>query len=94
MKNKVFYEIKNTASHKNSSVPEIPRVDTPDYIFDDDRFEYPEYRPAKALAPLEKLLTVDYLGKPRSTNRYQPGALLDPPLDGSPISVDPRQKVR
>lgn len=72
------------------SVPEIPRVDTPDYIFDDDRFEYPEYRPATALAPLEKLLTVDFLGKPRSADRYQPGALLDPPLDGTPIPVDPR----
>lgn len=77
-----------------NTLPVIPGVDTLDYIFEEDRFEYPEYRPAQAIAPLETLLTVDFLGKPRQADRYQPGALVDPPLDGTPISVDPRQLAK
>ena len=71
-------------------LPPMPNVDTPDYIFEQDRFEYPEYRPAMALAPLSEILQFDYFGNERSAEFYQPGAILDMPLDGTPINVDPR----
>ncbi|MFA6240362.1 MAG: right-handed parallel beta-helix repeat-containing protein [Candidatus Hydrogenedentales bacterium] len=49
---------------------------------------FPELLPEVAQA--SALLSHDYLGHPRPAGRFQVGPLLDPPLDGSPISVDPR----
>jgi hypothetical protein len=45
-----------------------------------------------AIAPAEELLTCDFLGKKRSPNSIQVGPLLDPPLDGTPLCIDPRKK--
>ncbi len=71
--------------------PEIPVFATQDYIFEENRFEYPEFRLITPLAPLPELLTADYFGAARPADTYQPGAILNPPLDGTPISVDPRR---
>ncbi len=43
------------------------------------------------LVPLPELLAADLLGNPRDASRLQPGCLVDLPLDGSAVSVDPRQ---
>ncbi len=40
----------------------------------------------------EKMLTHDFLGQKRPAGKIQVGPLLDPPLDGTPISIDPRRK--
>ncbi|MDD5707787.1 MAG: right-handed parallel beta-helix repeat-containing protein [Kiritimatiellae bacterium] len=43
------------------------------------------------VAPADKLLAVDYLGQPRPERSIQVGPLLNPPLDGTPICIDPRR---
>ncbi len=49
-------------------------------------------RPIPEVAPLEELLTVDLLGRPRDPDKFQAGPLLDLPLDGTPVRVDPRNR--
>jgi hypothetical protein len=51
---------------------------------------FPELLPNVAQAA--GLLSHDLLGRPRPSDRFQVGPLLDPSLDGIPISVDPRHK--
>jgi hypothetical protein len=42
------------------------------------------------LAPVAKLLTKDLLGNARTSSEVQVGPVLNMPLDGTPINVDPR----
>lgn len=46
---------------------------------------------AEGMAPAAELLTHDYLGLPRPPGRFAIGPLVNPPLDGTPVSVDPRR---
>lgn len=48
----------------------------------------------EGVAPAADLLTRDYLGAPRSASQFAVGPLVDPKLDGSPISIDPRRASR
>ncbi len=48
----------------------------------------PNRRTIPGFAPLNLLLTQDLLGRQRK--KFSVGPLVDPPLDGTPVSVDPR----
>lgn len=48
--------------------------------------------PVQGFAPLAELLTADLLGKKRDPGVFVVGPLLNLPLDGTPVKVDPRAK--
>lgn len=50
--------------------------------------EFPELLPEIATA--RTLLTFDYFGRPRENGVFQAGPIVDFPLDGSPVAIDPR----
>ena len=86
-----------------SPVPELPPVAArgADWHYDAGGWlrrhtKYRSYggwirRPVPEVAPLEKLLTVDLLGRPRKKGEFQPGPLVNLPVDGTPVRVDPRR---
>jgi len=58
----------------------------------DQKFVQPmDYELGSEYASLARLLQADLLGRKRSPTRFEVGPLVDLPLDGSAISVDPRR---
>ncbi|MBN1347226.1 MAG: right-handed parallel beta-helix repeat-containing protein [Phycisphaerae bacterium] len=49
-------------------------------------------RPLPNVAPAGELLTHDLMGRARPSDRFQAGPLVNLPLDGTAVSVDPRRK--
>jgi hypothetical protein len=49
-------------------------------------------KPLPDVATPAQLLTQDLMGQSRPTDRFQVGPLVDPPLDGTAVSIDPRKK--
>lgn len=58
----------------------------------DQKFTQPvDYQLGSEYAPIERLLQADLLSRKRSPNRFEVGPLIELPLDGSVIKVDPRR---
>jgi len=88
----------------SSPVPELPPVAASgkDGHYDAGGWhhrhtEYRSYggwirRPIPEVAPLEELLTVELLSRPREKGKFRPASLVNPPVDDTPIHVDPRKK--
>ena len=73
------------------SAPVIKPVATLDYVVVEDAFISPKYQKTAEVAPLNVLLTEDFLGRKRDPAAYQIGPLLNPSTDGSPLKIDPRK---
>jgi len=68
--------------------PDIPSVKE----LLDQKFVQPvNYQLGCSYAPVEQLLQADLLGRKRSSNRFEVGPLIELPLDGSAVKVDPRR---
>ena len=68
--------------------PGIPPVKE---LFDQKFVQPVDYQLGSEYAPLERLLQADLLGRKRPAGQFDVGPLVDLPLDGSAIKVDPRR---
>ena len=73
----VTFDINKLTLSAKCPVPAIPSFN-----------DFPNLLPETTTA--RELLTFDYFGRPRSSETFQTGPIPDLPLDGTPISVDPR----
>ncbi|MCX5660100.1 MAG: right-handed parallel beta-helix repeat-containing protein [Planctomycetota bacterium] len=48
-------------------------------------------KPEAKMESMAELLKADFLGRPRDPEKFVPGALLNMPLDGTPMKIDPRR---
>lgn len=53
-----------------------------------------ESKPLPEVATMAELLEVDFLGRARDRAKFVPGALVEMPLDGSAIKIDPRRPAK
>jgi hypothetical protein len=68
--------------------PGIPPVKE---LFDQKFVQPVDYQLGSEYAPMERLLQADLLGRRRSPSHFEVGPLVELPLDGSAIKVDPRR---